>query len=494
MTLMIKAAATSTKVFAGFMLSSLGISALGAESAAESQRIRRVETGLLPAGAMKENLGAKASIQRRMQAYGIPGLSIAVIDGGRIAWTKAYGEVEAGSRRPVTPATLFLAGSISKPVAALGALSLVQGRKLALDTDVNEALETWKIPSNDFTAKNPVTLRMLLSHSAGLTVHGFPGYEVGKPVPSLVQILNGEPPANTAAIRVDIAPGERMRYSGGGYTVMQQLLIDVSGQPFDTFMASAVLGPLDMRDSTYTQSLRPPLAERTAKGHYAGGEKVSGGHHIYPEMAAAGLWTTAADLAKYALHVQQAYAGKRQELIAQGLAKELLTKQKGEVGLGLFLSGEADTARFGHDGVDEGFDASLIAYVGRGQGAVVMANANFTHAFVSELMQSIAREYQWPGYPQTGQQEVVPMPRSIMTAAIGRYAYEDDILEVFARDNRLFGRMPGAGEVEIFATGEDRYFVPQFGSSFIRFEISDDRRVSGIRAGKDGRMRFERVE
>jgi CubicO group peptidase (beta-lactamase class C family) len=207
-----------------------------------------------------------------------PGASIAVIDGDRIAWAKGYGKTAAGAGA-VTATTLFLAGSISKPVAALGALSLVERKKLALDEDVNTRLETWKIPASNLTAKDPVTLRMLLSHSGGLTVHGFPGYEVGKPVPSLTQILNGEPPANTSAIRVDIRPGERFRYSGGGYTVMQQLLIDVSGQPFDTFMASAVLRPLDMRDSTYSQALPAPLARRVATGHYAGGQAVTGNHH-----------------------------------------------------------------------------------------------------------------------------------------------------------------------------------------------------------------------
>jgi CubicO group peptidase (beta-lactamase class C family) len=392
-----------TRIFAAIALSAVYGIALCAQGPADSERIRRVESGLRPTDAMHGTRGLKANIEERMQAYGIPGVSIAVFDGGRIVWAKGYGTVAAGADAPVTTSTLFQAGSVSKPVAALGALSLVAREELTLDEDVNVRLKSWKIPSNNLTANHPVTLRMLLSHSAGLTVHGFPGYEVGKPVPSLVQILNGEPPANTAAVRVDIQPGERMRYSGGGYTVLQQLLIDVSGQSFETFMASAVFRPLGMLDSTYSQTLPDSLATRVATGHYAGGAAVSGGHHLYPEMAAAGLWTTPTDLAKFAIYVQQAWAGAASQILSQEIAQEMLTHQKDGAGLGVFLSGGGQSARFYHDGVDEGFDAKVVSYIGTGRGAAIMANANSSRPLMQEIFESIAREYQWEGFPQTKQ-------------------------------------------------------------------------------------------
>src|SRR5262249_16319368 len=156
-------------------------------------------------------------------------LSLAIIQDGKIVKAKGYGVTEKGGKTPITTTTLFQAGSISKAVAAMGALHLVEQGKLMLDEDVNSRLTSWKVPENEFTKDKKVTLRGILSHSAGLTVHGFPGYAVDSPFPTLVQILDGEKPANTQAIRVDILPGSRWRYSGGGYTIMQQMILDVAG-------------------------------------------------------------------------------------------------------------------------------------------------------------------------------------------------------------------------------------------------------------------------
>ena len=218
----------------------------------------------------------------------MPGLSIAVVDNFHIVWTKAYGVIEAGSNTPVTPRTLFQAGSISKPVAASGALYLVEQGKLSLDEDVNQKLKTWKVPENEFTKTEKVTLRRVMSHTAGLTVHGFPGYDVNDSVPTLVQIFNGEKPANTAPIRVDFVPGTQSRYSGGGVTIEQQLMIDVTGKPFPALMREFVLDKIGMTDSSYEQPLPPARAAITASGTYADGKTVHGRWHIYPEMAAAG--------------------------------------------------------------------------------------------------------------------------------------------------------------------------------------------------------------
>ena len=198
------------------------------------------------------------------------------------------GVTEAGTTTPVTVKTLFQAGSISKPVAATGTLYLVQHGALSLNQDVNHALKTWKVPENEFTASQKVTLRRILSHSAGLTVHGFPGYAVGEPLPTLVQIFNGEKPANTAPIRVDFVPGSKSRYSGGGVTIEQQLIVDVTGKPFPVFMHDTVLAPMGMNESTYQQPLPPTLAVLAASGTRADGKTIPGKWHVYPEMAAAG--------------------------------------------------------------------------------------------------------------------------------------------------------------------------------------------------------------
>src|SRR5580704_14739404 len=266
-------------------------------------RIARIESDVVayPVGSGQAPL--HLGLQQLMAQFHDPGLSVAVVDHFQIVWTKAYGVVATGSDVPVTTKTLFQAGSISKPVAATGALYLVEHGKLALDEDVNKKLITWKVPDNDFTKTEKVTLRRILSHSAGLTVHGFPGYATDAPRPTLPQVLNGEKPANTAAVRVDFLPGSKVVYSGGGVTIEQQLVMDVTQKPFPQFMKEVVLDKIGMTDSTYEQPLPAALASRAATGTYPDGKSVAGKWHVYPEMAAAGLWTTPTDLAKFGIQI-----------------------------------------------------------------------------------------------------------------------------------------------------------------------------------------------
>jgi CubicO group peptidase (beta-lactamase class C family) len=226
------------------------------ESNTLEERIKRVENNLLPPVRIKGDPAGKMNIAERMKHYKVPGVSIAVINNGRMEWAKGYGERAAGTNLPVTPETLFQAGSISKPVAALGALKMVQDGKLSLDEDVNRKLVSWKIPENEFTKEQKVTLRRLLTHSAGTSVWGFPGYSADtKSLPAVPQILDGSAPANTKAVRVTEAPGTRWSYSGGGFTVMQLLMTDVSGKPLPQLMSDTVLKKLGMKNSTYQQPL-----------------------------------------------------------------------------------------------------------------------------------------------------------------------------------------------------------------------------------------------
>lgn len=354
---------------------------------------------VLPGGASLRADSIDDAVAAAMAKRHIPGLSLAVIQDGRIVKAQGYGVIEVGNPAPVTADTLFQAGSVSKSVAALGALYLVDKGRLTLDADVNSALKTWHVPENEFTKEKKVTLRLLLSHSAGLTVHGFPGYAVGDPIPTLVQVLDGGKPANTAPIRVDFVPGSQWRYAGGGYTVMQQLLIDVTRQPFPEFMRKTVLEPLGMLASSYDQPLPGARAALTASGYYTAKKPVPGRWHIYPEMAAAGLWTTPSDLARYAIGLQEMLAGRRPNpIISQALVREMVTLQKNDDGLGVFLTGKDKTLQFWHNGRDEGFDAVMTAYVERGQGAVVMINANDDTSVSARVMTAIADAYQWPDF------------------------------------------------------------------------------------------------
>jgi CubicO group peptidase (beta-lactamase class C family) len=358
-------------------------------------RIQRVENGIPPIPLSAAEPPVRLNIGKLMQLYNCPGLSVAVIDNFRIAWAKGYGVTEAGGNKPVTVHTIFQAGSISKPVAATGTLSLVERGKLSLDENVNQKLKSWQVPDNDFTREQKVTLRRLLSHSAGLTVHGFPGYAVDAPIPTLVQIFNGEPPANTAPIRVDFVPGTKFRYSGGGVTIEQQLVMDVTGEPFPRFMRNAVLDKIGMADSTYEQPLPPARAAMAATGTYADGKSVAGKWHIYPEMAAAGLWTTATDLAKFGIEIALSKQGKANHVLRESTVKEMLTTQIAPVGLGFFVGQYKNPQEFGHDGDDEGFQAILITFADSGKGVAIMGNSANAISVGNSLVESVAKEYGW---------------------------------------------------------------------------------------------------
>ena len=393
--------------------------AAGAQDPVEA-RIARIEGRLLAAIAVKGAPEGATTLADRMRFHRTPAVSIAVINGGGIEWARAFGVLEAGASVAADPRTLFQAASISKPVAALGAMRLVEEGRLALDEDVNLKLASWRVPANDFTAKDKVTLRRLLSHSAGLTVHGFPGYASTDALPSLVQVLDGQKPANTAPVRVDVPPGREWRYSGGGYTVLQQLLTDVSGRPFPDFMRDTVLRPLHMDDSTYEQPLPQALRPRAATAHDASGKPIAGRYHTYPEMAAAGLWTTPSDLARFAIEVSRALAGGSTVLSA-ATAREILTVQKQAYGLGLSLSGTGRAARFGHGGANAGFRCQMVAYPEIGQGAVVMANGDRGDRLGAEILRAIASEYDWPAYPRQREKTVVPVAAADLEVVAGRY-------------------------------------------------------------------------
>jgi CubicO group peptidase (beta-lactamase class C family) len=429
----------------------------------------------------------EAQIQRRR----IPGLSLAIIQDGKIVKARGYGVTEKNGETPVTASTLFQAGSISKPVSAMGALHLVERGKLALDEDVNEKLAAWKVPENEFTREQKVTLRGLLSHTAGLTVHGFPGYDAEGPVPTLVQVLDGAGPANTRPIRVDILPGSQWRYSGGGYTVMQQMAIDVTGEPFPRLMQEIVLGPLGMNDSTFEQPLPGEQAKRTATGHYSDRSLVAGKWHIYPEMAAAGLWTTPSDLARFAVGVQGALAGRSEQTLSQGMARQMLTEQKNHYGLGFALEGSGPTLRFAHGGRDEGFDALLVAYAETGQGASIMINANDNSRMISRILEVIARAYHWPDYPSFTPPErpAAEVAEDKLTAYAGRYEFANNQMLTFAAERgQLVTLTDGLPDETFLPEGDDR-----FGSSTrdvrITFLKGGHGEVSGFLWNAGGRER-----
>ncbi|HKP51752.1 MAG TPA: serine hydrolase [Chloroflexia bacterium] len=366
-----------------------------------SHRISRIESGLVLETAPWREEYRPTTILDRMEHYGIPGVSVAVINNGEIEWARGYGVREAGKPDPVETDTIFQAGSISKTATALAALRLVDMGILALDEDANTFLKSWQVPSNG-PWQPRVTLRQLLSHTAGTTVNGFAGYHQEEEIPSLLQTLNGEKPANNRAIYVNLIPGTQFRYSGGGTTIVQQMLMDVTGKPFPDLMQELLLGPLGMVHSTFKQRLPGSHRSLTASGHYwVRKEPVAGKWHVYPEMAAAGLWTTPSDLARMAIGIQRAKAGIPGSLLSKEIVEEMLTPQlSGRAGLGLLnLESTHDSVRFGHGGSTHGYVAELAAYTTPQVGAAIMTNSFVGEPLIFEILRAIAQEYGWPDAP-----------------------------------------------------------------------------------------------
>lgn len=450
----------------------------GSVKASQTEQQKPYKIGLWPAVVFK---GDKPwTLSERMEHYGVPGVSIALIKGFRVAWIKNYGLADRQAGTPVTADSLFQAGSISKPVAAFGALQMVEAGQLKLDEDVNATLKNWKLPENEFTAQQKVSLRQLLSHTGGLTVHGFWGYPPDQPVPSLEQVLDGSGPANSEPVRVDKLPGESFRYSGGGYSIAQQMMIDASGQPFPQLMQKLLLGPVKMDRSTYQQPLPADWLKHAAAGVLPNGADVPGKRHTYPEMAAAGLWTTAENLALFVVEFQNALRGLS-ELMSQDMAWNMVYPVDSGYALGLSVKDRAGTGYFGHGGWDEGFSAEMVASIDHGYGVVVMTNSNHPD-FIKEVIRGVAFAYGWGGYDVLTKQAVPP---EFLTSAPGRYRYDGaTTINVYSEESRLFMRYTGEQPEELFFVGKNQ-FLRRTRDTPVRFTGDGDERKFSFVASSD---------
>jgi CubicO group peptidase (beta-lactamase class C family) len=435
--------------------------ALVAADASSAATLAHIERDLQPAVQVQGRPVARHTVIEEMAAHHVPSVSIAVVDHGRVVWAKAYGLADVASGRRATTRTLFQAGSISKPVAATGAMALAQAHKLDLDAPANGQLTSWNIPDNAFTKDHPVTPRQLWTHTAGTTVHGFPGYAAGAPVPTVVEVLEGKPPANTLPVIVERQPGAAWNYSGGGITIAQLVMTDVTREPFPALMRRLVFAPAGMRDSTYEQPLSAPRTTQAATGYLRNGAPVQGRFHTYPEMAAAGLWTTPTDLAKWAIALERAYEGSSTRVISRASAREMLTPGRGGWGVGVEVGGSGDDFHFDHSGDDWGFKASLMAWPRGGRAVVAMANGDDGMVVVVELMQAVAREYGWKGLEPLVV-EAVTLSNAQANELAGSYGHGAAVIS--AEGAGLHIAYQGSN-VELIPRGGDRFVADPGGAS-----------------------------
>lgn len=334
----------------------------------------------------------KSTLKERMNFYEVNAVSIAVVKDYKIEWIKAYGLADVSEKRPTTTETLFQAASISKSFNSLGILKLVEAQKLNLDQDINTFLKTWKFSYDSISKGRKINIAQLLNHTAGLSVGGFGGYEKGQALPSITQILDGAKPANSNAVRSIFEPGLKFQYSGGGTTISQLILEDTTGEEYADYMLKNVLQPLGMKQSSFNQ---PPSANKKnllATG-YNGKVEVVGKYHIYPEQAAAGLWTNPTDLAKYIIDTQLSLQGKSNKVLSKEMSIERL-----ENNLGVFVQNYNGTKYFGHSGGNEGFVCHYIGSLEDGNGIAIMTNGR-NMQLVNEIVSSIANLNQWKNYP-----------------------------------------------------------------------------------------------
>jgi len=337
------------------------------------------------------------TLEAVMQKYYVAGVSVAVIHDFKIHWAKGYGVADVEAGRPVRTDSLFQAASISKPITALAVLSLVQDGRISLDADVNTLLTSWQVPKSDHTRNAPVTLRALLSHTSGADDgFGFPGYAPSEPRPTAAQIIAGQKPSNVGPVLFVRPPFQGFKYSGGGYTIVQLALTDVLGQPFAEIMRARVLAPLAMANSTFEQPLPDALAARANRAHSGQGKSMGAPWHVYPELAAAGLWTTPSDLAHIAIEIQRALQGRETAVLKPSTAREmLLPTGMGPTGVGMRLAQQGEGWYFFHGGANWGFRANLLAHVRKGYGVVTMTNSDLGGQVITEIEGRVAAAYGW---------------------------------------------------------------------------------------------------
>ncbi len=441
--------------------------------------IKKVETGLTNQVHIAGD--STWSIEERMKHYGIPGVSIAVIHDGKVAWAKGYGVLDKESKAPVTDKTLFQVSTIGMSLTAYAALRLVDQNKVTLSKDINSYLKSWKLPDSEFTKEKKVTLKNLLSHSAGINVHAFQGYGTDEPVPTLLEILNGTSPANSNPVIVDKAINENLWISAGGYTIIQQMMMDIEGKKFPELMNELVLQPLEMNNSRFEQSLNAAQLKTAATGYLRDGSMVKGKRHIYPELASNGLWTTAEDLAKFVINIQQTLKDESNKGLSKDMAELMLTPSSknryGQYGLGFLLYDKKDDVYFEHHGWSTGFYSRMTAHKDNGYGVVVLTNTPLP-AFVFEVFRSVALAYEWDNYfPVYNKMEI---EQSLADQITGRYSNNGRVVQVFQKDNQLFYKNIVDSKAEELVKVSDNSFARRNSSRIIQFKSNSENKTLNL--------------
>ncbi len=430
-----------------------------------ANRIKQVENNLIPFVPVKDFKGW--NILDRMKYYKVPGVSIAVINDYKIDWAKGYGLADTTQKIPVTTETMFSAGSISKFLMAVTALKMVENGQLELNSPINNYLTSWKIAENDFTKKTPITLRMLLSHSAGASQSSYFGFTPGTPLPSIVEILSGAKIAETRPVVVNSEPDKEFRYSGGGSMIAQLALMDVAKKSFSDLTQEILFDQLGMKHATFEQPV-PAKFSKQAAWAYSSASWFKGMPYVYPQQAAAGLYATPTDLAKFFIDIQKSYLGKG-KILSRAMAEKMLTAQqnvsdgayKEQIGIGPFLIQRTDNkdpngVYFEFTGVNAGFLAYGIASVKGGNGVVIMLNSgDDVNGLGKEIRRAVAKVYNWTNFlPEAI--EPITLSDAELDEYTGRYRMGiDEVLYLKKEQNYLVENINEGNDIYCFPISKD---------------------------------------
>lgn len=451
-------------------------------------RIYKVENGLVSWVQTRDTL--KWSLKERMDFYNVQGLSIAVINNYKIEWARGYGWADTAEHRPVTVQTLFQAASVSKSLNAIGVLKLVQENKLDLYTDINEYLKSWKFPYDRLSKNKKITVAQLLSHTAGLNIHGFPGYAQDKPLPSITDILDGKKRSNTDAVRSQFEPGLKFQYSGGGTLISQLIVMDITNQSYDEYMLQNVLIPLGMTASFYTQPPPEDKSQILATAYHSDGGKVNGKYHIYPEQAAAGLWTNPVDLCKYIIETQLAYRNKSGKVLNGEMTRLRLTPYiDNSSALGVFIEKRGAAKYFQHSGGNEGFRCKYYGSLDEGKGVVIMSNSD-NSAILEEIANAVACVYGWKDFYNPVMKNVIEVPDSVLSKYSGKYMLNNEPVIISVKNNKPFLRYKNK-TYKIYFTSVTEFFNPSLGGGN-KFLFDANGNVSGYSI--NGKVTLNKVE
>lgn len=387
-----------------------------------SHRKESVEVGLRRTVRFLNRDEPGFSLNQRLEAHKTPAVSVTLVDNNRVDWSASYGLMRRDSNEKVDCHTLFQAASLSKPVAMMAMMRMHERKQINLDADIDTYLKNYKLPQGKQSKDNPVTLRNILTHTSGITPGGFSGYTQEEAMPSDVEVVSATGITNSPRVEVTRTPGEQLMYSGGAYTLAELALQDIFDRPFEKIMQHWILSPVEMTGSDFSQPLVEPKRLLAAKGHTADGSAVEGGWNNHPEQAAAGLWSTSHDLAKFLIEIGKGYRGQS-DVFSKALIDSMLTNPIAQHAYGFRLMGEGDTLALVHYGGTVGYRSGMVLSLASGDGAVFLTNSDNGSALINELLLSASAVYQWEHFKQIEMTES-PVVIDALKNFIGDYKFE----------------------------------------------------------------------